>query len=471
MSAIHLFLQYKLRLNTYCLAVMDFHPFKPNRPFDIKKWPGYYGWVILVVGTLGMIAAVPGSPPGMSVFVDDMIDALDLERSSFALAYTLGTIVAGLCAPVAGRFIDRLGARVMGCLSYFGLGLILLFTGYLGQIYAMLPSSEASSVPYAFILVFISFAGIRLMGVSFSMTSCRSMVFRWFEGKRGWAAAINGTMLSLSFSTAPLLLNGLVISLGWQRTWITLGCIFIFGMTTMAYIFFRDSPEACGVEVEQSASNSKVSKIRVPIVKEFTAHEALRTRTFWIFVSGLALNGLIGTGISFHIIGIGNSLGMTREAAVGVFLPSAFFHISTTILIGSYAERLKMKHVLSFMVIAQLLSLIGVYHLSDTFWRWCFIVGSGCAWGSFGILINVPWPRFYGRKNLGSINGWVTGVMIVTSSLGPYLFGLCYELTDTFSIAVISCSVLCPIVFGLSLISNNPQAVLYYNKEAKTEEP
>lgn len=359
----------------------------------------------------------------------------------------------------------------MGCLSYFGLGLILLFTGYLGQIYAMLPSSEASSVPYAFILVFISFAGIRLMGVSFSMTSCRSMVFRWFEGKRGWAAAINGTMLSLSFSTAPLLLNGLVISLGWQRTWITLGCIFIFGMTTMAYIFFRDSPEACGVEVEQSASNSKVSKIRVPIVKEFTAHEALRTRTFWIFVSGLALNGLIGTGISFHIIGIGNSLGMTREAAVGVFLPSAFFHISTTILIGSYAERLKMKHVLSFMVIAQLLSLIGVYHLSDTFWRWCFIVGSGCAWGSFGILINVPWPRFYGRKNLGSINGWVTGVMIVTSSLGPYLFGLCYELTDTFSIAVISCSVLCPIVFGLSLISNNPQAVLYYNKEAKTEEP
>ncbi|MDQ8207486.1 MFS transporter [Coraliomargarita sp. SDUM461003] len=450
---------------------MDFRPFKPNRPFDIKKWPGYYGWVILVVGTLGMISAVPGSPPGMSVFVDDMIGALDLERSSFALAYTLGTIAAGVCAPIAGRFIDRLGARVMGCLSYFGLGLILLFTGYIGQIYSMFPSAETTSVPYAFILIFISFAGIRLMGVSFSMTTCRSMVFRWFEGKRGWAAAINGTMLSLSFSTAPLLLNGFVISLGWQRTWITLGCIFIFGMTTMAYVFFRDSPEACGVEVEQSTSKRKDSKIRVPIVKEFTAPEALRTSTFWYFVAGLALNGLIGTGISFHIIGLGDSLGMTREAAVGVFLPSSFFHIGTTILIGSYAERLKMKHVLSFMVIAQLLSLAGAYHLSDTFWRWCFIVGSGCAWGSFGVLVNVPWARFYGRKNLGAINGWVTGVMIVTSALGPYLFGLCYELTDAFSIAIIACSVLCPIVFIFSLLSDNPQAVIYYNKKAKTKGP
>ena len=41
---------------------------------------------------------------------------------------------------------------------------------------------------------------------------------------------------------------------------------------------------------------------------------------------------------------------------------------------------------------------------------------SGCtssAAGSAGApsvsLLNVPWPRFYGRKHLGSVNGWLTG--------------------------------------------------------------
>ena len=438
---------------------MAFSPFNPKRPFDIKKWPGYYGWVILAVGTLGMIAAVPGSPPGMSVFVDEMIEALEIDRSSFALAYTFGTITAGIFAPFAGQLVDRFGARLMGCLSYFGLGAVLIFTGYLDRAYAML-ATHNSTFPYAFLLVFFVFAGMRLMGVSFAMTTCRSMVFRWFEGKRGWAAAINGTMLSLSFSSAPLLLNGFVISLGWQRTWISLGVLFMFGMTAMAYLFFRDSPEACGVEIEQSVSSKSSLKNRVPVVHEFTAGEAIRTRTFWIFVSGLALNGLIGTGVSFHIIGIAAAQGIAREAAVNVFLPAAIFHIGTTLLIGSFAERLKMKHVLAFMIFTQLLSLLGVFYFSDPFWRWCFIIGSGCAWGSFGVLINVPWARFYGRKHLGAVNGWVTGATVVTSALGPYLFGLSYELTGAFSIAIIFCALFCPIVLGLSFMASNPQAAL-----------
>ncbi|MGZ0657174.1 MFS transporter [Coraliomargarita sp. W4R72] len=438
---------------------MNFRPFKPNRPFDVKKWPGYYGWVILFVGTIGMIAAIPGSPAGMSVFVDDMIGALELERSSFSLAYTLGSVGAGLCAPVAGRLIDYVGARAMGCISYFGLGAVLIFTGFLEDVYAMFPSNH-TLIPYAFILVFLAFAGIRITGMSFAMITCRSMVFRWFEGKRGWAAAINGTMLSLTFSSAPLLLNGFVISLGWQRTWIYLGIFFMIAMTTMAYIFFRDSPKDCGVEVERSAPSKRPSKHSFPIVKEFTSSEAIRTRTFWIFVSGLALNGLIGTGTSFHIVGIAESQGLAREMAVGVFLPSAIFHISTTILVGSLSERLKMKYILTFMALAQLLSLVGLFYFSETFWRWCFIVGSGCAWGSFGVLINVPWARFYGTKHLGAVNGWVTGATIVTSSVGPYFFGLCYELTGHFSLAILFCATLCPIVFGFSFIANNPQAAL-----------
>ncbi len=434
---------------------MSLRFFDSKRPFDVKRWPGYYGWMILAVGTLGMIAAVPGSPPGMSVFVDDMLAALEIDRSSFALSYTLGTITAGLCAPYAGHLVDRFGARVMGCVSFFGLGLVLIFTGLLDRVYAAV-SGIAAVFPVSFLLVFVAFTGIRLMGVSFGMTTCRSMVFRWFEGKRGWAAAINGTMLSLSFSSAPLLLNGIVLTIGWRSTWISLGILFSMGMTLLAYFFFRDSPESCGVEIEQSAIKSK-NKIRIPVVRDFTAPEAIRTHTFWIFISGLALNGLIGTGVSFHIIAVGAVEGVGRDASVAVFLPSAIFHVSTTLLIGRFAEHFKMKHVLMIMVIAQAVSLIGVANFSDSLWRWVYIVGNGVSWGIFGILINLPWARFFGRKHLGAVNGWVTGATVVTSALGPYLFGLSYELTGSFAHAFWCSLALCPVVFILSFFADNPQ--------------
>ncbi|MEE4639204.1 MAG: MFS transporter [Wenzhouxiangella sp.] len=225
--------------------------FQSSRPFRVQSWPGYYGWVILFFGTLGMIAAVPGSPPGMSVFIDGMIESLGINRERFSMAYMLGTISAGLAAPYAGSLIDRHGARVVACGSFLGLGSVLVFTGSVDRIHEWgMPGM--SNEWYAFLLICAAFAGMRLIGVGFAMTTCRSMVFKWFEGRRGMAAAINGVVLSLSFSSAPLLLNGLVISGGWQFAWTGLGLVFIVMMAPLAYCFFRDSPESCGVEVEQT---------------------------------------------------------------------------------------------------------------------------------------------------------------------------------------------------------------------------
>ncbi|HKK17984.1 MAG TPA: MFS transporter, partial [Opitutales bacterium] len=255
--------------------------FRQNRPFSVHDWPGYYGWVILVVGTFGMIAAIPGSPPGMSVFVDGMIESLSMKRENFSMAYMLGTITAGLAAPFAGKLIDRYGARIVACMSFFGLGAVLVFTGFVDRIHQWgLPG-----VPdhwYAFLLVCGSFAGIRLIGVGFAMTTCRSMVFKWFEGRRGMAAAINGVVLSLGFSSAPVLLNGLVVSAGWQLTWISLGVVFILLMFPLAYAFYRDSPESCGVKVEQGGG-SHLSRNRIPVYRQMTGREAIRTYTFWVF--------------------------------------------------------------------------------------------------------------------------------------------------------------------------------------------
>ncbi|MFP4069400.1 MAG: MFS transporter [Opitutales bacterium] len=436
--------------------------FRPDRPFDVRRWPGYYGWTILIFGTLGMVAAVPGSPPGMSVFIDGMIGALDMSRADFSLSYTFGTITAGLAAPFAGNLIDRWGARLTGCLSFLGLGAVLIYTGMLDRIHAAAGGGEAFA-GLSFALVFVAFAGIRLAGVSFAMTTCRSMVFRWFEGRRGWAAAVNGVVLSLSFSSAPLLLNGLIGVLDWQMTWMALGLLFMTVMTVIAYVFFRDSPEACGVEVEQGRRDRRLEP-RIPVVRDFTAPEALRTRAFWIFAFGLALNALIGTGVSFHLVAIAAGGGLSRSEAVAVFLPIAIFHILTTLTLGAVSEKIKMKFALMLMVSAQSFALMGIANVGVPFWKWMYIIGSGIGWGSFGVLINVPWARFFGRKHLGAVNGWVTGATVITSALGPYVFGLANEMAGTFMPAIVLTLAICPVCLVAAVFADNPQAGLAHRE-------
>jgi len=402
-----------------------------------------------------MIAAVPGSPPGMSVFIDEMIGSLSIDRERFSLAYMLGTISAGIAAPFAGSLIDRYGSRLVGCGSFLGLGLVLIFTGSVDRIHAWgMPGVAAEW--YAFFLICAAFAGIRLIGVGFAMTACRSMVFKWFEGRRGLAAVINGVVLSLSFSSAPVLLNGFVVGWGWQLTWIGLGIVFILVMCPLAYAFFRDSPESCGVEVEQGGGNSFFRR-RIPVHREMTGGEAIRTYTFWVFTAALALNALIGTGVSFHMVVLAGQSGLSRSEAVAIFLPVAVFHIATTLCFGLFADKIRMKYGVILMVGAQLLSLYGIANVGEGHWKWLFIAGSGIGWGCFGILINVPWPRFFGRKHLGAVNGWVTGATVVTSALGPFLFATSESAFGSFFPAIVGCALLCPLVLFLAVFADNPQ--------------
>ena len=71
----------------------------------------YYGWVVLVVGTLGLMMTTPGQTVGVSVFLDPIIDELGATRAGVSLLYTLGTLAGALALPFVGRAIDRRGPR------------------------------------------------------------------------------------------------------------------------------------------------------------------------------------------------------------------------------------------------------------------------------------------------------------------------------------------------------------------------
>ena len=434
----------------------------PRFPFDPSRLSFFYGWVIAVVGTMSMIATIPATPPGFAPFVDPVMDELEISRAGLTAAFTMGTIGAGFLVPFAGFFIDRVGVRLAGILSFLSFALSmavlsdpLFYTGVLEWI----GFSEGSA---RFFFLFVVFLMLRFWGLGMLMTTCRSMIFRWFVKWRSLIAGVNGLILSLSFSSAPVLLNGMVVLWGWKETWWILGGIVGVGFAVLSFLFFRDSPEACGIAVrrggEEGSLDPEDSSKGQLLHRDYTASEAARTAAFWLMVAGLALNSFIGTGTSFHIVSVGSELGgMPRDEALNLLLYVGGFNIITSLLLGFFGERIRLSYQLFFMMACQGLSLVGLLNFRTEWGFWSFAVGSGFAWGAFGILMNVPWPRFFGRKHLGSINGIVTGVIVVFSSLGPYAFGLSFDTTGSYQTAVWACLCLTPLLALLGLFARNPR--------------
>ena len=56
--------------------------------------------------------------------------------------------------------------------------------------------------------------------------------------------------------------------------------------------------------------------------------------------------------------------------------------------------------------------------------------------------MTVSWPRFFGRKYLGSISGAVMGAQVFSSAIGPPVFGLSEKFTGNYSSAIIILAVM-----------------------------
>ena len=64
---------------------------------------------------------------GVSVFTENLLSDLQINRNNLSLAYLVGTLLSGLMITRAGKLYDKHGARVMSFIAGVMLGLMLVF--------------------------------------------------------------------------------------------------------------------------------------------------------------------------------------------------------------------------------------------------------------------------------------------------------------------------------------------------------
>ena len=432
-------------------------------PFAPRKIPFYYGWIILLLGSLGIIMSVPGQTIGVSVFTDHLIRVLGLTRVRISLAYLIGTAASALLLSPAGRIYDKHGARSTGIVVSFSLGALLIALSEIDSLNSFVKGilRVSTGKTVAFVIMALGFFLLRFLAQGVLSLVSRNMVMKWYQARRGFANAIMGVCMAFGFSYAPKFLGGMIERYSWSGTWFRQGLIIGIAFTILFAVLARDNPEECkmkpdGIGYRRRVQSRKQSDFSRGPEREITLQEARRTYTFWIYALALTLAGLYMTGLTFHIVSIFEEAGMTQSQAVGIFLPASVISVTLNFLLSWASDYMKLKYTLLFQIFGMFLSLCGFIWLAPGVSHILLIVGYGIGTGGFGVLSTVAWPRFFGLKNLGAISGFGMGWIVAGSAVGPFLFSLSLRLTGSYASSGIVCLVLAGAVLLLATKADRP---------------
>ena len=420
----------------------------------------------MIVGTLGILASIPGQTAGVSPFKQPLLEALQLTDIQLSFAYMVGTLVSGLLIPYSGQFCDKYGARLMVVIILMLFSFSLLFMSSCASVYQWLTSrlqgvGRASDAMIGTAIITLGFFLIRFFGQGMLTIVSRTMIANWFNRKRGMVTAISGILTTLAFNGAPAILNLGVGKLGWEGTFEFLGVAYFCVLTAVFWLFSRDNPEASHLNMdgevmpEDEDELSEFSEFK--IYHEFTGYEALQTWAFWLFTGALALHGFVMTAIYFHASDIALAAGIELDFFYALLWPVAVITIIIGFFLGWLNNRIRLKYILIGYVLCLVFLPMTVIFIEHSVGQISFVAITGLAGACFGNLFSVTCPRFFGRLHLGRINGYLTSVLVICSALGPIFYSFSQALLDSYEPALWACAAVSCILLLLAYKGDNPQ--------------
>ena len=435
---------------------------RPTWPFAVQRVPLFYGWIVVVVGTISVLCSAPGQTVGVSVFTDHLMAATRLTRVQLSLTYLVGTLAGAFLLPRAGRIYDRLGSRTMTVLTAFALGCALLLLSQvdtaihaLQEVVGTLATGAGLDTAVAFSIMALSFFALRFLGQGVLTMSSSNMILKWFDRRRGLVSGLVGLLSSFGFSAAPVLFNWLIEGHGWKGAWLWLGLAIGLGLTLLAAILYRDNPEECGLRpdglilTEDGAHHDRVTGVNLDA--------AQRTRVFWIFIAAIFMSGLVGTALPFHLVDIHARAGLDRSLAIAMFLPAATIAVCVHFVGGWISDRTSLRPHLVLFQVGMILANVGLVYLEESWGRPLMILGYGMQGGMARLISSVTWPRYFGRRHLGAIRSYAVAFGVAASALGPTIFGLSADWFGTYHVAAWGCVAVLTLLLPLAPFARDPK--------------
>jgi len=376
-----------------------------------------------------------------SVFVPALTLEYGWSKTTIASATSIGGVAVALAGPFVGRFLDRYGSRLVVPIgaTLTGVGCFIL---------------AGVTVAPLFILVY---AFVRLSGQAFVQFPNQVAVAKWFDRKRGRAAALMVGVGATGLITAPIAVTAIISARGIGAAWIALGVLALTLGVLPTLIFGARSPEDLGLQPDGvDAPPSTPGEASTDGAGDWTLSEAARTPALWLISGSGILYSMASTGVGFHQLAYYVEQGMATSTAAAVVSTFAIGLTVGGITWGLLADRMSVRALIAVQyLLAAALQLL-LLEADTTPEAFAISFGLGSLVGGALSLPTLLLASYYGRGYLGSIAGILQMTRGISLGSGPVVAAVIYDFSGGYNPAFTLFAGLCIVAFVMMLFSRRP---------------
>jgi MFS family permease len=330
----------------------------------------------------------------ISLFVPHWIETLHISNAGFGTMYASVTIVSAFLLTLSGKYIDSLPLKKYG---------LMVFTGLM---VSMILLSQVNNV----ILLIVGLLLVRWFGQGLMTHTSSTGIAKFFDINRGKALGFTALGHPTAQFILPLVVVPLVALAGWRWSLIYLS------VTAIVLVI----PSLLAIQkvtgFEPDAANSS----------NFQTHKGvayLKSLKFWIISSNIFVVPFICTAVFLYQYMIGQSKGWDYSWVAFSFAFYAIFSAGTLLFSGSLVDRFSGVFLFPLYLIPTVLALTLI---SITDYKWVFPMFYSLLGMSSGLGVTVKTAmlvEIYGTGNLGKIRSYFSTILVLSTALGPPLFG------------------------------------------------
>ncbi|HEY3108407.1 MAG TPA: MFS transporter [Chloroflexota bacterium] len=375
----------------------------------------YPGWWVALGSSLSL-----GVVAGTTFWAFGLLAApLEAEfgwsRSMIAAAVSMTLLVSGLASPLVGRLVDRYGPRAV----------ILVGSAATAATFALLARVEQLWQLFV-LLALLAFFRTWIFYVPFT-----TLVTRWFTRRRATAMGIATSGFGIGGLVVLPVVAEVVSSVGWRASFLLAAGLVVLVNGTLA-ILVSDAPPVRWAEVEVGDARARFAQEGIWRID--SAGAAMRAPVFWLMAAGFALFFFAQWAFLFHGPQFLEQAGFAPRDAALVFGCAAGLGVLLRLSSGTLIDRVRRVErlaaaVLCTMAAAVLLLTLGASPPLLVVFALLWGVGSGIGPALEPLLVG----RAFGRKHYAVLYGTMDGVDTVVSIPGPWLGGVLFDLSGTYT--------------------------------------
>ena len=415
---------------------------RPQTPF-------YYGWLVLGLSGAGAFVATAIAGVVLGGIQTYILEGTEWSRTSIGLAASCGVWMSGLFAPFAGRMADRYGPRWLMPVGLIVLGASMIAIGgstAAWQFFVAAVVGRAVSQPF-------------LIGVV-----PRTLAVNFFNRRRNIALALTGIYRPISGALIIQAFSIIAVFADWRSAFRYLG-FFSLALTLPIIIVMRRRPEDIGLlpdGAERVRSGTVPTAAGRPDARgaatevSWAAKEALRTQAFWVMAIVTFLEIAATSGLGFSLVPhLREFAGLSTPQAAGVLSISTFLALSS-LAWGQLAGRLTARWCIVLALALSGVAALALLRVDSLLWAYAF----GVLWGLFHsgleVLRYILLADYFGRNSYGTIAGTMRPFEAAGLGLGQLVGPLIYDFTGSYTLLILSSSVLLFLSAALMVLTRRP---------------